>query len=216
MKNNLNNALVKKAEEVARRADYILQQTNDWQMIKAFLSNHAIEIELTEIQQKKLERYQFIYSQLSSGKYVDQQVVDMTMRQFNIKISQAYEDLTSAKEIFATTLNINKRFELMLQLQINRKMLNKAAELDDMKAYAALEKNRALLLAKLPDEEESPGEFFEGHKYEMTFDPALLGAPPVDMKKILDAINKKRGKKFNTDMFEEAEVVNDHEENTLQ
>ena len=59
------------------------------------------------------------------------------------------------------------------------------------------------MLKELPDEEENPAELFEGHQIEAVFDPTLLGAPAVDMKEVLKAINEKRDKKIQIDMFEE-------------
>ena len=50
------------------------------------------------------------------------------------------------------------------------------------------------------------GELFEGHTFEMTFDPTLLGAKPItknDLKELLNSINSRRQKKIKTDMFDE-------------
>lgn len=74
----------------------------------------------------------------------------------------------------------------------------------DMKALAAFEKNRKDLLKLLPDEDEKPVDF-QGHVYELTFDPKLLGAPEINMKELLQSINAKRNKPIKIDMFEELE-----------
>lgn len=203
MKDDVTTALQKKAEEVNAAAEFIMAKTRDWQVIKNYLSNRIKDLALTPEQQKKLERYQYIYNQMVSGRYTDQEVVNQVKTNYKVEVTQAYEDINNTREIFNSVVNVHKQFEIKLQLQINRKMLHKAAELQDMKAYAALEKNRALLIKQLPDEPENPAEFFEGHIYEMTFDPELLGAPPVDMIKVLQAINAKRNKHIKTDMFEE-------------
>ena len=121
-------------------------------------------------------------------------------------MAQAYEDINCAKEVFTSLINLNKLFELQLQLENNRHMLIKANELNDMKAYAALEKNRVLLIKQIPIEDSCPGEMFEGHTYELTFDPSLLGGPKIgkkEMIELLKMINEKRNKKINIDMFEE-------------
>lgn len=205
MKDDVTNALIKRAQEVNDAAEFILAKTRDWQTIKQYLSNRINDIQLTPEQEKKLQRYQYIYNQMVSGRYTDQEVVNQVKTNYSVELTQAYEDINHTRELFNSVINVHKQFEIKLQLQINRKMLHKAAELLDMKAYAALEKNRALLIKLLPDESENPAEFFEGHTYEMTFDPSLLGAPPVDMKKVLQAINAKRNKHIKTDMFEELE-----------
>jgi hypothetical protein len=202
-KESVQNALIKKAEQIKNATELLLEKTRDWQVIKAYLCNRLNDMELTTEQQKKKDRYQFIYNQMISGKYTDQDIVHQVMKIYHLKIAAAYEDMSSTREIFNAAVNINKRFELNLQLQINRNMLRKAEEMGDMKAYAQIEKNRALLLKQLPDEDENPAEYFEGHFIEAVFDPTLLGAPAVDMKEVLRVINEKRDKKINIDMFEE-------------
>lgn len=205
MKEEVNNALQRRADEVAAAAELIMSKTRDWQVIKEYMNNRLHGFQLTPEQEKKMERYQYIYNQMVTGRYTDQEVVNQVKNFFKIETTQAYEDMKCSREVFNSVANINKQFEVNLQLQINRKLMRKAEELGDMKACAAFEKNRSMLLKLLPDADENLGEFFEGHTYEMTFDPELLGAPPVDMKKVLQAINAKRNKHINTDMFEELE-----------
>jgi hypothetical protein len=170
------------------------------------MSNRLADIELTDEQQKKMERYQFVYNEIVGGKSTDQQVATQVKSFFKISISQAYEDVNATKEIFSTVININKQFEINLALQLNTKYKAKAEEMGDLKALAMFEKNRKDLLKLLPEADETPADLFEGHINELTFDPKLLGAPlKIDMKEILAAINAKRNKKINVDMFEELE-----------
>ena len=91
-------------------------------------------------------------------------------------------------------------------------MMRKAIELNNVDGYAKLEKNRNELLKQLPDEPDNPAEMFEGHTIHVMFDPALIGAPAVDMKEVLAVLNAKRNKKIKIDMFEELkyEEVNDN------
>lgn len=200
MSNNVSDKLMKRVQEVMRSTELMLEKTKDWQMIKAYLSNRLYTDDyLTYQQKKKLERYQHIYNQLVSGKYTEHEVVNMTMKRYQIKQQQAHEDLSCSKEIFNTVVNINRQFEINLQLQINRSLQRKAEEIGDLKAAAAFEKNRALLLKLLPEQEESPADMFEGHEIEVVFDPKLLGAPDVDMKEILELINQKRKVKIDLD-----------------
>lgn len=209
--------LIDRANQVATTAELMLAKVQDWQKIKEYLCNRVNdETFLSDVQKQKLKRYQFMYNQLAGGKYTDTEVVNASMKMFNIKShAAAYEDLACTREIFTSVLNINKQFEIMLQLQINRDMQRKAAELNDLKSLAALEKNRALLLKLVPDHEETPAEHFEGHTYELTFDPRLLGAPDVDMNEVLKLINEKRKVKINVDLFEPVEFTETNaEQNT--
>lgn len=204
MKEDVKNALQKRAEEVNRQADFIMAKTRDWQVIKQYMSNRVADIELTPEQQKKMDRYQFVYNEIVAGKSTDQQVANQVKTFFKVSISQAYEDINATKEIFSTVININKQFELNIALQLNTKYKAKAEEMNDLKALAMFEKNRKDLLKLLPDVEDNAADLFEGHINELTFDPTLLGAPvKIDMVEILTAINAKRNKKINLDMFEE-------------
>lgn len=201
MRESVTNALVKKSEQLQATAELLLENTRDWQVIQQYLCNRLEEGILTKEQQKKLERYQYIYNQMVSGKYTDPEILNQVCKMYCIKKNQAYHDMNATREIFSTVVNLNKRFELSLQLQINRNMMRKAEELGDMRAVAQLEKNRALLLRLIPDEDETPAEMFEGHEIEAVFDPKLLGIPDVDIKAALEAINEKRKVKIKTELF---------------
>lgn len=212
MKEDLKVVLQERAEQVSAAAALIMAKTADWQMIKQYLCNRINDFELTATQKEKMERYQFMYNQLVSGKYTDSEVVNQTMNLYHLKSqSQAYEDLSATREIFNSVININKQFELNLALQHNRNYMRKCEEAGNMKALAAHEKNRIALIKELKDMEDNRGELFEGHTFEMTFDPTLLGAPAItkeDMKELLTAINAKRDKKIKVDMFDELEYQN--------
>ena len=216
MKEEVTKYLQKKAEQVSYATELLLSKTRDWQAIQQYLCNRLNEITLTPTQEEKLKLYQYIYNQLVSGKYTDQDVINQVMKLFDIKIVQAYEDLSCTREVFNSVININKLFELNLQLQINRDMMRKAAEINDFNSYRFLEKNRIELLKELPDVEENPGEDFIGHEFEATFDPRKLGAPDVNMKEVLTAINAKRKVKIKTDMFEELDTQPDEDTAPLQ
>lgn len=205
MKDDVISAMQKKANSVMAATEKLMESTRDWQVIKQFIQNRLVDMELTPEQTKKLERYQYVYNQLVSGKYTEQEIVrQLTSDKFySLSLSQAYEDLAASKELFASVINVNKGFELHLALQLNHIRTRKAEEMGDMKAVAAFEKNRALLIKELPEVEENPAEMFEGHTIEAVFDPSLLGYGPVDMQEVLKVVNEKRDKKIKIDMFEE-------------
>jgi len=207
---NTGKALVKKVESISAGAALLAEKTNDWQVIKQYLSNRANNMELTNMQKKKLARYQFVYNQLSSGKFLEKEVVTQITKEFNVDIDIAYEDVADAKELYGFLFSINKLFELKIQLDINRLLINKAKEANDLRAAAAFEKNRIELLKLVPEIVDTPGQYFESHTYEIKFDPSLIGAPDINMKEILAEINKRHGATLDLDAIEEAEVVNDN------
>jgi len=207
--NKMMKALLKKEQSIANGASILVEKTNDWQTIKKYLSNRSEDIQLTKPQQKKLERYQFVYNQLSSGKFVEREVVNQLTKVYNISLEVAIEDLADSKELFGFLFSINKMFELKLQLDFNRQMLEKAKAANDFRAYAALEKNRNEMLKLIPEVIDTPGEYFEPHTNEIVFDPSLIGAPDVNMKEVLEIINKRHGSAIDLDSIPEAEVINE-------
>ena len=204
MGSNVTNHLKRQAEAIRKGAELLVESINDWQVIKQYLTNRTKDLELTDIQQQKLNRYNFIYNQLVAGSYTETDVAYMSSVQYKVNIQQSYEDLSCTKELFATLFNFNKSFELHLQLNLNRTMLGKAQEKEDFVAYAMLERNRARLLAMLPQIEQEEN-WFEAHENIIQFDPALIGAEDVDMKEVLAYINDKRKIKINTELFDEAQ-----------
>lgn len=206
MSKSVNTALQRRAAEVAAGAEALMAKTRDWQLIQQYYCNRLGEEFLTDEQKKKRDRYQFVYNALVTGKYTTPQVVNQLISIYKIKSTQAYEDVKCTKELWPSFANLNRQFELQVELDINRKMLNKAAEIGDMKAYAQLEKNRIKMLQLLPEETDTPADLFEGHEIEPVFNPALIGAPTItteDLKDLLKSINAKRSKPFNMDLFED-------------
>lgn len=204
MKTDVHKALMKKATAVQKGAELLMERTRDWQIIKAYLCNRFEEgFELTPAQEEKMKRYKFIYDQIASGKYTETDVVNQVTKLYHVKIRQAYEDLSCAKEVFNAVINVNKLFELNIEIQITKQLRAKAIARSDFDAAAKLGKNLIELNKQLPEPDENPGEFFEGHEIEAVFDPRLLGAPEIDMKELLAIINKKRNKQINIDLFEE-------------
>jgi hypothetical protein len=198
--------LKQKAEEIAAAAQAVMAHTHDWQVIEQYMCNRLADVQLTTTQQDKLDRYQYIYNARVSGKYLSKDIVSQLTRNYGVSLPQAYLDMKAAEELFTTVININKRFDYSVMLQLNSDYQRKCVELGDMKSLAKFEKNRIEINKEIEEIEDNRGELFEGHTFEMTFDPTLLGAAPIskdDMKGLLDAINAKRNKKIKTDMFEE-------------
>ena len=209
----LKEVLSARASQLQTTAELLMDKTRDWQIIKQYLCNRFNDFELTDKQQEKLKRYQYVYNQLVSGKYTEKEVLNQLINLYNIKLTQAYEDINATKEIFPSFININKRFEIIIEKEILKDARRKCLELGDHKSAAAYSKVIQSLLASIEDDEDSAGELFEGHKIEATFDPRLLGAVDINMKEVLEAINAKRSVKINIDLFEHLDATDiDHED----
>lgn len=211
MSESLPTILKNKAEQISRAAEIIMAVTRDWQVIREYLNNRLSEWELTEVQKEKKERYQYIYNQKVSGRYTNVEIVSQVQRLYKVETSQAYEDMKCADELFTSIINVDKQLELKLKLEINKSYQRKCMETGDMKTLAKIEKNGIEIAKLLEDMDDDRGELFEGHVFEMTFDPSLLGEQAKiskkDMLDLMNKINEKRSKKIRTDMFEELEFT---------
>lgn len=204
----IKDIMLKRQEQLLQGAAAIVAVTNDWQTIKEYLCNRLQEDQLTDLQKKKMERYQFMYSQSCKGKYTTQDVISMAMRFFDIKKSQAYEDWNCMNEIFVFVLPINKRFEIKLQYESAKLAIAKYFDVGDYKAAEIARKNAAMYLSMMPDEENNLADLFTGHVIKAAYDPRKLGAADVDWKILAKAINEKRKVPIDISKFEEAEIVN--------
>ena len=204
--------LMIKVDEIKTAADAYVQVIQDWQIIKDHLSN-KIDVSLTEDQERKMVRYMHIHNQLLTGRYSKVEVIKQTMRIYKISQKQAYEDYNCTTEIFSSLVPVNKLFELQLEIEVNKRLRMKAEEVMDFKGAAACGKNLIALIAQLPEKEEFDAKDFSGHNVEASDDPRLLGAPDVDMKAVLAAINEKRKVKIKTELFETAEVIKEDVDN---
>ena len=218
-KEKTHELLIKKAEQIRAASDIVTEKTQDWQVIRQFMNARHSEIILTPKQQEKMNRYKFIYDQLSSGRYTKSDVINQLMNKslFGISMAQAYEDIRCSAELFSSVLHVSRQFELVNEIEIAKKARAKCEAICDFKSAAAYSKVIKDLIGMLPDEEIHPGEDFEGHEVTAVFDPSLLGAPPVNMKEVLSMLNTRHKASINIDMFEELEYsdVKNEKETTL-
>ncbi len=208
-KEKVNDLLIKKAEQIRTGAEAIVAVTNDWQTIKEYMCNRLSLESLTDVQKDKMDRYSFMYSQLLSGKYSKQDVIQMTMKLFKKTITVIYEDYACMTELYNSVIHFNRLFEIKMELETAQRLLRKCEEERDYKAAAAIQKNIITLKLSLPEETETPGELFRGHTVEVANDPRLLGAPEVDLTELLSAINAKRKVKIDTTKFEVLNEIKD-------
>jgi hypothetical protein len=190
------NKLEQKALEISAQVDWMAEQVNDFQMIRQYMTNRVNEFTLSPMQEFKLKRYQFIYDQLSSGKYSDKEVREMTMKMFNIAENQAMSDMKTSQELFSTTLSVNKKFKILLQIQHLEKMQRKARDNNKLDEYSKLQRVMNELLRMLPDEIETPTDNFEPRKNVIMYDPSILGVqkvPDAEIKDLLAKISRELG-----------------------
>lgn len=191
------------ASQITHGVETLLNSTSDWQTIREYICNRLPKEQLTEIQQKKLDRYTYMYNQTMTGKYSKAEIISQVITMLGVDQRQAYEDYNSMQELFGTYIHINKLFEIKMQIEGAKRLQRKAEEAMDFKGAAAIQKNLIALYSMIPDEEQNMAELFKGHSIEAVYDPRLLGAPDVNMGELLKAINSKRKVKINVDSFEQ-------------
>ena len=199
--------LKSKYDEVSEAVEKYSKYTNDFMAIKKFMKSRVENIKLTEAQQEIYNRLQFIYNQLVSGKYSEQQIVHMlTNEPYNLKRSQAYYDIQTCKDLFSTARPLDKQFLLKLNYERLEIQMRKASEANNLDVYAKLQKNMLELLKMMPDEELEVPEDYVPTLVVPMYDPRLLGIKTVDAQKLaeLKATLKKQFN-FNLDFIPDAE-----------
>lgn len=213
---NISQYLTRKANDIATATESLLEVTQDWQIILEFLKNRIEGIRLSKKQTEKMKRYQFAYGQASSGKFTDGEVMNLLKSEYGISQTQAYEDMRCMREIYTIVENPNKRYDLMMALQINRRLMIKCEEAGDMMVAAMFEKNRILLLKELQTEDENPAEDFKGHTFIPVFEPSLITDEVIDMKEVMKVINEKRKVKLDITKLTTTDIEHEDIEDPLQ
>lgn len=214
MSDKAKDVLLVKTQQVMASAELLASETNDWQTIQAYMTRRLHDIQLTEVQQAKLARYEFIYNQLVSGKYTESEVCEMVQDVYKRSYQQALQDIRDSKEIFSSSVNINKQFEIRAQLEINRMLTRMAQAAGDFRAAAQFEKNRTKLISMQPEADDTAAEDFTPHVNVFTFDPTILGLDPLgagELRDLLRDIKNQYGGtlKVNLDDIQEAEIIED-------
>lgn len=212
------NILALQQADIIRRAEWIAEQTNDLQLIKAYLSARLGEMVLNENQLLKLKRWQYIYDQMSTGKYTDADIRFQVIKVFGLSDSAARADMRQAQDVFATTLSINKKFKIQLDIQLLDIQQQKCRDTNNMEAYSKLQRVKNELYKMLPDEEEeAPIDYFQPRTNQITFNPSLLGHKPIPPDQMKDLIEELKNEFNMTDIdYEMLEPNTDDSTNTLQ
>lgn len=211
MSEKAKDVLVQRAAQISNAAEILAAQTSDWQVIQAYVSGRLLDLKLTSIQEEKLARYQFVYNQLVSGKYTESEVCEMVQHNHGLSYIQALQDIRDSKEIFASSANLHKMFELKMQLELNMQWTQMAIAQGDMRAASAFDKNRAKLISMMPEEEDTSAADFQPHVNVFTFDPSLLGFEQFDQKQVAELVRDIKAKypgEIDLNLgYEDAEVI---------
>lgn len=197
----VDKALQQTYEQIFAGVKLLMNLTSDYQTIQNYIFNRLNEIELSEEQQIKIARYNFIYNQILGGKYSKQELISTIQNLFKVSKRQAYADFKASLQLISASA-INKNFELQIQLEYARYLLHECLKANDFETALLVQKNIFAIFSMLPGEKTQNDEDFESVAIEAVFEPQLLGGPKIDMNEVLATINAKRTKKITIDMFE--------------
>lgn len=183
-KNKLIEIYRQKEEQAIKQAELAAQATDDYLAVKDFMLRRISYIELTPAQERIRNIYSFAYNQLLSGKFTEKEVLSLIMTEYKVPVGAAIQYLKDSKELYNIIFDVNKAWEIHVQLELNKIQMQKANARGDQKAYALLERNRIKLLDLIPEKEESTNDDFVGHLIEPQFNPALLGIDPIPEKEL--------------------------------
>lgn len=210
------NFLQENKLELVARMEWMAEQTNDLQTIRAYMNNRYADIKLTDTQEFKLKRWQFVYDQMSSGKYTQQEIRSQLELHFKISASESLADMRTAQELFSSTLSINKLFKIQIDIQLLEIMQQKAREANKLDEYAKLQRVKNELYKMLPDEVEKPSDDFEPRQNHFEYNPELLGLQRVSADKMKALVEQLKQDHGITDITYEEIQTNDTGKDTSQ
>lgn len=111
----------------------------NWEVIEQYLIAGGVGIELTELQQRMLERWQFIDEKLRQSKYRRYEIWSMVSVRFGVSVDTARRDMVGAEYVFASTSPLNKKYKIAVRIEFLERQINLAAASNDYKAVAMLE-----------------------------------------------------------------------------
>jgi hypothetical protein len=212
------NFIEKKRFEVEERAEKFSQHTNNILAIKKFMESRFEEIKLNSTQKEMMLRYQYYYNQMSTGKYNDRALISQIISHFNVSKSQAEIDVRISKELYGTTFQINKQFQIANDLAILNTCREKAIATGQLDVAAKLLKVKAEFLKMVPDEKDNNDDYSPATIITM-FNPALIGVEPLDKSKVTElmaTLKKEYGYDGNLDFIESIDFTEDAEDTDNQ
>lgn len=198
---SFKKALQRQLDEQNRIMDTIGEQLDDLYQVRDYMLRRIAEHQLTPVQQKKLELYEFIYNQSLSTQWDEDELIDLVRNRANCSRPVAIQLIHESRELFTTVLSVNKQWEIKRQLMANERLLQKAETMGDFKAYAALERNRYKLLEMV--QEVTRNEEFKGHTLQITADPEVIGVKPASKSEIRQLL-KELKEKYD---YEDADII---------
>lgn len=112
---------------------------DNWEVIEQYLIAGGIGVHLTPLQERMLERWQFIDEKMRQAKYRKYEIWGMVKSRFGVSIDTARRDMAGAELVFSSSSPLNKKYRIGVRIEFIERQISLAAASNDFKAVAMLE-----------------------------------------------------------------------------
>lgn len=92
-------------------------------------------VDLTPKQNEINKRWKFAFMMMENEGYLDRDIANAMVKEFDISKAHAYRDIKSAKALFGDVVNIDIKLERYFALQSAKQLLRVAKAKNDLKAW---------------------------------------------------------------------------------
>lgn len=123
----------------------------NWEVIEQYLIAGGEGVELTDLQQRMYDRFEFIDEMLKKAKFRRYEIVNMVSVKFGVSKDTARRDIVGAEMVYSSTFPLNKKYMIGIRINFLERQINLAAAANDFKSVEGLEKTLAKYLEMYPD-----------------------------------------------------------------
>lgn len=148
-----------KLAKLASKGITVDREDNNREVILAYLEAGGVGIELSELQQKLLERWERADELIKRniGKKNREEVANLLKSIYKYHRATAYKDMMDAEYVFASSKPWNKKYLVGIRIEYCMKRIKDAQESGDAKLEAAFEQLLQKYIEMYPDDLVLPG-----------------------------------------------------------
>lgn len=135
------------------------REDSNRETILSYLESGGEGIELTDLQQSLLERWERADELIKRniGKKNREEVANMLRSIYKYHRATAYKDMMDAEYVFASSKPWNKKYLIGIRIEYCMKRINEAREMGDAKLEATMEQTLQKYIEMYPDDLVEPG-----------------------------------------------------------
>jgi len=128
--------------------------SNHIQIIEQYFAQGGEGIELSDFQQKILQRLRFADEMIrqNQGRFKRNEIANKIMLHFKINRETAFRDIVNAEHVFASSYPLNKKYEIGCRIEFLKEQIREATAKSDFDAVARMEKVLQGYLDIYPDQ----------------------------------------------------------------